>query len=368
MANRLEYSKKKRVVKACDSCRLKKTKCNGQQPCERCTIDGKICIYTERKKTKDKVYSSEHVELLESRLDLINRSFLKLCEYIKLNNSEYLDDFKNKLHFDDSKDQHISINEAILLIGETPDLDAANSDFITSPVDYNNAHHNINDNNHHRLHHDNNCRETQNHLQNLGVSNSADVTSENCFSPNSDSTPTSPHVHIDTTLSPALNPLDDQLLDDVGNGVPMLGFTTIDLEKSQNYNNSTQLSADLLSPISAPSSITSESSSMLFDLNEPIDELSYMDTFVPRRSSSSITSPSISSTNSISKISHNIHYHNKPLRQTAHCLTKIHTQAQTHAHNNHNLSIPKQTLETLTDDLISNENILYANDDDFVQF
>lgn len=36
---------RKRVVKACDRCRLKKSKCDGSNPCTRCKQDNAICQF-----------------------------------------------------------------------------------------------------------------------------------------------------------------------------------------------------------------------------------------------------------------------------------------------------------------------------------
>lgn len=76
----LHHIKKKRVGKACDSCRIKKTKCDGKKPCNRCTLDNKICVFTEKKKTKEKKHPSGYVELLEARLDILTRLLEKLIE------------------------------------------------------------------------------------------------------------------------------------------------------------------------------------------------------------------------------------------------------------------------------------------------
>jgi len=56
---------RKRVGKACDRCRLKKSKCDGAHPCTRCRLDNTICYYGERKKSVDKVYPKGYVEILE---------------------------------------------------------------------------------------------------------------------------------------------------------------------------------------------------------------------------------------------------------------------------------------------------------------
>ncbi|KAF2666648.1 hypothetical protein BT63DRAFT_415767 [Microthyrium microscopicum] len=58
---------RKRVGKACDRCRLKKSKCDGSSPCSRCKIDNAICVFGERKKSQDRVYPKGYVEMLEQQ-------------------------------------------------------------------------------------------------------------------------------------------------------------------------------------------------------------------------------------------------------------------------------------------------------------
>lgn len=58
---------RKRVCKACDRCRLKKSKCDGASPCSRCKADNAICVFGERKKSQDKVYPKGYVEMLEQQ-------------------------------------------------------------------------------------------------------------------------------------------------------------------------------------------------------------------------------------------------------------------------------------------------------------
>lgn len=72
------HTKKKRVGKACDLCRIKKTKCDGKKPCSRCIADNKLCAFTEKKKHKDKSHPSGYIELLETRLDLLTKSLEKI--------------------------------------------------------------------------------------------------------------------------------------------------------------------------------------------------------------------------------------------------------------------------------------------------
>ncbi|KAJ5675119.1 uncharacterized protein N7477_005053 [Penicillium maclennaniae] len=58
---------RKRVCKACDRCRLKKSKCDGSSPCSRCRADNAVCVFGERKKPHDKVYPKGYVEMLEQQ-------------------------------------------------------------------------------------------------------------------------------------------------------------------------------------------------------------------------------------------------------------------------------------------------------------
>ncbi|GKZ86225.1 hypothetical protein AnigIFM56816_001277 [Aspergillus niger] len=58
---------RKRVCKACNRCRLKKSKCDGANPCSRCRADNAICVFGERKKAHDKVYPKGYVEMLEQQ-------------------------------------------------------------------------------------------------------------------------------------------------------------------------------------------------------------------------------------------------------------------------------------------------------------
>ncbi|CAG8947102.1 unnamed protein product [Penicillium salamii] len=58
---------RKRVSKACDRCRMKKSKCNGSSPCSRCRADNTICVFGGTRKSSDKVYPKGYVEALEKQ-------------------------------------------------------------------------------------------------------------------------------------------------------------------------------------------------------------------------------------------------------------------------------------------------------------
>ncbi|RAH75837.1 hypothetical protein BO86DRAFT_374080 [Aspergillus japonicus CBS 114.51] len=70
--------KRKHVLKACDRCRVKKTKCDGKQPCNRCSAYNHPCLFRERKATQTKVYSRGFVEMLESHHSLVVKALQRL--------------------------------------------------------------------------------------------------------------------------------------------------------------------------------------------------------------------------------------------------------------------------------------------------
>ncbi|OBA17773.1 uncharacterized protein OGAPODRAFT_7254 [Ogataea polymorpha] len=125
-----QQQKKKRVGKACDSCRLKKTKCSGKQPCEKCQADNKICIYTERKKSRDKSYSYDYVELIEKRLRIVNKALINLSEMVKLNKTAELQQFAQNITYNEyDEGVPISINQAIsLLVDKSEAVDHSDSE------------------------------------------------------------------------------------------------------------------------------------------------------------------------------------------------------------------------------------------------
>ncbi|MCJ1248726.1 hypothetical protein MMC30_005945 [Trapelia coarctata] len=62
-----------RRLVSCDRCRLKKLKCNGNTPCDRCGFDNAHCAFGEWKKLKDKIFPKRYVEILEKQqAQLIN--------------------------------------------------------------------------------------------------------------------------------------------------------------------------------------------------------------------------------------------------------------------------------------------------------
>jgi len=58
--------RQKRVWKACERCRMKKTKCDGEFPCKRCKDDGLVCTAGVRKKVEYKQLPRGYAEVLEN--------------------------------------------------------------------------------------------------------------------------------------------------------------------------------------------------------------------------------------------------------------------------------------------------------------
>ncbi|KAK9328154.1 hypothetical protein V1520DRAFT_346808 [Lipomyces starkeyi] len=82
-----EFSIRKRVGKACDACRIKKSKCGGHNPCSRCLADNKICVFTERKRSSDRLYSRSYVEMLESQNKMLQQGIEVLVQRINRGDS-----------------------------------------------------------------------------------------------------------------------------------------------------------------------------------------------------------------------------------------------------------------------------------------
>merc|ERR1711977_90288 len=58
---------RKRATKACGRCKLKKSKCHGETPCDRCRRDNAICVFRSPEKVHQKGYTVEYIGLLEKQ-------------------------------------------------------------------------------------------------------------------------------------------------------------------------------------------------------------------------------------------------------------------------------------------------------------
>ncbi|KAL1836181.1 hypothetical protein VTJ49DRAFT_5471 [Mycothermus thermophilus] len=73
----------KRVWKACERCRMKKTKCDGEFPCKRCKDDGLICTAGTRKKTEYKQLPPGYAEVLENTQFVLVATVQKLYAMVR---------------------------------------------------------------------------------------------------------------------------------------------------------------------------------------------------------------------------------------------------------------------------------------------
>lgn len=70
----------RRVSRACERCRLKKTKCDGEIPCQRCTNDMIVCCEGARKKGRPKTVAESCIELLECQQNKFIAGHLKMYQ------------------------------------------------------------------------------------------------------------------------------------------------------------------------------------------------------------------------------------------------------------------------------------------------
>ncbi|EQB56611.1 hypothetical protein CGLO_03364 [Colletotrichum gloeosporioides Cg-14] len=75
----------KRVWKACERCRMKKTKCDGEFPCKRCKDDGLVCTAGVRKKTEYKQLPRGYAEVLEHTQFALIATVHKLYSMVRNN-------------------------------------------------------------------------------------------------------------------------------------------------------------------------------------------------------------------------------------------------------------------------------------------
>ncbi|KAK9352950.1 hypothetical protein V1523DRAFT_350190 [Lipomyces doorenjongii] len=78
---------RKRIRKACDACRFKKSKCDGRNPCSRCIVNNKICIFTNRQPSLNRIISAPYVGLLESRIKVLQQGLERLIQCINSGDS-----------------------------------------------------------------------------------------------------------------------------------------------------------------------------------------------------------------------------------------------------------------------------------------
>jgi len=67
--HKVHKSSRRRIVRACMRCRLRKTKCDGGKPCTRCTEADDVCEYMKCSKKESKEYSQDYVDRLLEQND-----------------------------------------------------------------------------------------------------------------------------------------------------------------------------------------------------------------------------------------------------------------------------------------------------------
>ncbi|KIW26547.1 uncharacterized protein PV07_09634 [Cladophialophora immunda] len=73
-----------RVLKACDRCRLKKTKCDGKRPCSRCEAEDTVCSFAMPKKFRNVVHPKGSVEMLLQQQEWLVSGLLELYRRTQL--------------------------------------------------------------------------------------------------------------------------------------------------------------------------------------------------------------------------------------------------------------------------------------------
>lgn len=68
-SSKVSKTSRRRIVRACMRCRLRKTKCDGGKPCTRCTEADDVCEYMKCSKKESKEYSQDYVERLLEQND-----------------------------------------------------------------------------------------------------------------------------------------------------------------------------------------------------------------------------------------------------------------------------------------------------------
>ncbi|MCJ1381422.1 hypothetical protein MMC17_004532 [Xylographa soralifera] len=71
-----------RVGRACDRCRLKKCKCDGQQLCQRCNSDNAICNATRRIPPPERAFSKEDVKVLSMEHKQLSQGLQHLYQHV----------------------------------------------------------------------------------------------------------------------------------------------------------------------------------------------------------------------------------------------------------------------------------------------
>ncbi|ORY82079.1 fungal-specific transcription factor domain-domain-containing protein [Protomyces lactucae-debilis] len=83
-AESMAESKRRRIAKACDSCRRKKIKCSGENPCSNCSTYSTPCHFTDAPKKRAMPRSAKYIQGLEARLGKMEALVKQLLPDIEL--------------------------------------------------------------------------------------------------------------------------------------------------------------------------------------------------------------------------------------------------------------------------------------------
>ncbi|KAG2175040.1 hypothetical protein INT43_006102, partial [Umbelopsis isabellina] len=69
-------TKRAKTTRACDECRKRKVKCDGAQPCQRCSKNDIQCVFAKLPPKRGP--PKQYVEVLETRLRLIEKALMEI--------------------------------------------------------------------------------------------------------------------------------------------------------------------------------------------------------------------------------------------------------------------------------------------------
>ncbi|CCH44836.1 putative transcriptional regulatory protein [Wickerhamomyces ciferrii] len=118
--------KRQKIKKACDNCRTRKIKCNGEQPCSKCSTTGIQCLYTyvekkrvvKKKDNNNTKLSNNSIETLDNRMNKMESLISTLIE--KLNGPSSLSGNSESIS-PDSKDTETNSNSSDVSIEASPE-------------------------------------------------------------------------------------------------------------------------------------------------------------------------------------------------------------------------------------------------------
>lgn len=111
-SNKDSAQKRKRVTRACDECRKKKVKCDGQQPCIHCTVYSYDCTY-DRPSNRKKTIAD--INLIEQKLKNAESILQLIIPDLDINDTSFNIDVFEKVYddFQQKKDNNVNFDGLI---------------------------------------------------------------------------------------------------------------------------------------------------------------------------------------------------------------------------------------------------------------